>query len=73
MTIPHDLLNDLRSSPADLARMVEAMVREGRPNIMILRYAVTSLGSAARQRRQYASASWNRRAKVRIAAFADRM
>ena len=46
MTIPHDLLNDLCSSPADLTRTVEAMVREGRPNVMILRYAVTSLGTS---------------------------
>ena len=42
MTIPHDLLNDLCSSPADLTRTV----REGRPNVMILRYAVTSLGTS---------------------------
>ena len=46
MTIPHDLLNDLCSSTADLTRKVEAMVREGRPNVMILRYAVTSLGTS---------------------------
>ena len=47
MTIPHDLLNDLCSSPADLTRTVEAMVREGRPNVMILRYAV-SVGQSRR-------------------------
>ena len=46
MTIPHDLLNGLCSSPADLTRTVEAMVREGRPNVMILKYAVTSLGTS---------------------------
>jgi len=42
MTIPHDLLNDLRSSTADLTRTVEAMILEGRPYVMIPRYAVTS-------------------------------
>jgi hypothetical protein len=46
MTIPHDLLNDLCSSPAGLTPTVDAMVREGRPNVMILRYAVTSLGTS---------------------------
>jgi hypothetical protein len=41
MTIPHDLLNDLRSSTA-VTRTVEAMILEGRPYVMIPRYAVTS-------------------------------
>jgi len=35
MTIPHDLLDDLRSSPTDLARVVEAVVRDGLPNVII--------------------------------------
>jgi hypothetical protein len=33
MTIPHDLLNDLRSSPTDLARIV--VVRDGLPHVKI--------------------------------------
>jgi hypothetical protein len=33
MTIPHDLLNDLRSSPTDLVRVVEAVVRDGLPYV----------------------------------------
>jgi len=35
MTIPHDLLNDLRSSLTDLARVVQAVVRDGLPNVII--------------------------------------
>jgi len=35
MTIPDDLLNDLRSSPTDLARMVEAVVRDRLPYVKI--------------------------------------
>jgi len=35
MTIPDDLLNDLRSSPTDLARIVEAVVRDRRPYVTI--------------------------------------
>ena len=35
MTIPDDLLNDLRSSPTDLARIVEAVVRDRRPYVKI--------------------------------------
>jgi len=35
MTIPHDLLDDLRSSPTDLAGIVEAVVRDGLPYVMI--------------------------------------
>ena len=35
MTIPGDLLNDLRSSPTDLARIVEAVVRDRLPYVKI--------------------------------------
>ncbi len=35
MAIPDDLLNDLRSSPTDLARIVEAVVRDRRPYVKI--------------------------------------
>ena len=35
MTIRDDLLNDLRSSPTDLARIVEAVVRDRRPYVTI--------------------------------------
>jgi hypothetical protein len=35
MTIPNDLLNDLRSSPTDLARIVEAVVRDRLPYVKI--------------------------------------
>jgi hypothetical protein len=35
MTIPDDLLNDLRSSPTDLARIVEAVVRDRLPYVKI--------------------------------------
>ena len=42
MTIPHDLLNDLRSSPTDLARIVEAVVRDGLPYVVIPGQAVRS-------------------------------
>jgi hypothetical protein len=42
MTIPHDLLNDLRSSPTDLARIVEAVVRDGVPYVKIPVQAVRS-------------------------------
>jgi len=42
MTIPHDLLNDLRSSPTDLARIVEAVVRDGLPYVVIPDQAVRS-------------------------------
>jgi hypothetical protein len=43
MTIPHDLLNDLRRSPTDLARIVEAVVRDGVPYVKIPVQAVSSL------------------------------
>jgi len=42
MTIPHDLLNDLRDSPTDLARIVEAVIRDGLPYVMIPVQAVSS-------------------------------
>jgi len=42
MTIPADLLNDLRSSPTDLARIVEAVVRDGLPYVVIPGQAVRS-------------------------------
>jgi hypothetical protein len=42
MTIPHDLLNDLRRSPTDLARIVEAVVRDGVPYVKIPVQAVRS-------------------------------
>ena len=42
MTIPHDLVDDLRSSPTDLARVVEAVVRDGLPNVIIPVKAVKS-------------------------------
>jgi hypothetical protein len=42
MTIPHDLLNDLRGSPTDLARLVEAVVRDGVPYVKIPVQAVRS-------------------------------
>jgi len=35
MTLPHDLLDDLRSSPTDLARVLEAVVRDRLPNVII--------------------------------------
>ncbi|HKC92565.1 MAG TPA: hypothetical protein VKB81_00965 [Nitrospira sp.] len=42
MTLPHDLLDDLRSSPTDLARVVEAVVRDRLPNVIIPVEAVRS-------------------------------
>jgi len=42
MTIPHDLLNDLRSSATDLARIVEAVFRDGLPYVMIPSQAIRS-------------------------------
>jgi hypothetical protein len=35
MTTPDDLLSDLRSSPTDLARIVEAVVRDRLPYVKI--------------------------------------
>jgi hypothetical protein len=35
VSIPDDLLNDLRSSPTDLARIVEAVVRDRLPYVKI--------------------------------------
>ena len=42
MTIPYDLLDDLRNSPTDLARLVEAVVRDGVPHVTIPVEAVSS-------------------------------
>ena len=42
MTIPHDLRDDLRNSPTDLLRVVEAVVRDGLPHVMIPVAAVRS-------------------------------
>jgi hypothetical protein len=40
MTIPDDLLKDLRSSPTDLARIVEAVVRDSLLYVIIPDQAV---------------------------------
>jgi hypothetical protein len=42
MTPPHDLLNDLRSSRTDLARIVEAVVRDRLPYVVVPMQAVRS-------------------------------
>jgi hypothetical protein len=42
MTIPDELLNDLRSSQTDLARIVEAVVRDRLPYVVIPIQAVKS-------------------------------
>jgi hypothetical protein len=42
MTIPQDLLNDLRGSPTDLARLVVAVVRDGVPYVKIPTQAMRS-------------------------------
>ncbi len=42
MTVPHDLLDDLRSSQTDLARIVEAVVRDRLPYVLIPVQAVRS-------------------------------
>jgi hypothetical protein len=42
MTIPDELLNDLRSSQTDLARIVEAVVRDRLPYVVIPFQAVKS-------------------------------
>ena len=42
MTISHYLLNDLRGSSTDLARIVEAVVRDGAPYVKIPVQAVRS-------------------------------
>jgi hypothetical protein len=42
MTTPHDLLNDLRSSQTDLARIVEAVVRDRLPYVVVPMQAVKS-------------------------------
>jgi hypothetical protein len=42
MTTPHDLLNDLRSSQTDLARVVEAVVRDRLPYVVVPMQAVKS-------------------------------
>ena len=42
MVTPHDLLNDLRSSRTDLARIVEAVVRDRLPYVVVPMQAVRS-------------------------------
>ncbi|HYS92813.1 MAG TPA: hypothetical protein VEL48_05250 [Candidatus Acidoferrales bacterium] len=42
MTVPHDLLNDLRSSQTDLARIIEAVVRDRLPYVLVPVQAVRS-------------------------------
>ena len=42
MTIPDQLLNDLRSSQTDLARIVEAVVRDRLPYVVVPVQAVRS-------------------------------
>jgi hypothetical protein len=42
MTTPHELLDDLRSSRTDLARIVEAVVRDRLPYVVIPMQAVRS-------------------------------
>jgi hypothetical protein len=42
MTIPDELLNDLRSSQTDLARLVEAVVRDRLPYVVVPVQAVRS-------------------------------
>jgi len=42
MTTPHGLLNDLRSSQTDLARIVEAVVRDRLPYVVVPMQAVKS-------------------------------
>ena len=42
MTTPQDLLNDLRTSQTDLARIVEAVVRDRLPYVVLPMQAVRS-------------------------------
>ena len=42
MIVPHDLLNDLRSSHTDLVRIVEAVVRDRLPYFVVPVQAVRS-------------------------------
>lgn len=42
MTIPDDLLNDLRGSQTDLARILEAVVRDQLPYVVVPVQAVRS-------------------------------
>ncbi len=42
MTVPHDLLDDLRSSQTDLARIVEAVLRDRLPYVVVPMQAVRS-------------------------------
>jgi hypothetical protein len=42
MTLPEDLMTDLQSSPTDLARLVEAVVRDKVPYVKIPAQAVRS-------------------------------
>jgi len=64
MTIPHDLLNDLRSSATDLARIVEAVFRDGLPYVMIPSQAVRSWGA----HRAYRGLGFGRRSEGEDAA-----
>ena len=65
MTIPHDLLNDLRSSATDLARIVEAVFRDGLPYVMIPSQAASDPGSA---HRAYRGLGFGRRSEGEDAA-----
>ena len=42
MTIPNELLNDLRNSQTDLARIVESVVRDRLPYVVVPVQAVRS-------------------------------
>ena len=42
MTMPDDLMNDLRSSQTDLARLIEAVVRDRLPYVIVPIQAVRS-------------------------------
>ena len=61
MTIPHDLLNDLRSSPTDLARLVEAVVRDEPPYVKIHVQAVRSWERRAPDHWAWSPAGWQRK------------
>jgi hypothetical protein len=70
MITPHDLLNDLRSSPTDHTCTFEAVVREGCPYVMSPGHAVTSwepsgAGSLGQGRRLAGSAKRSRGPSVR--------
>ena len=42
MTVPNELLSELRSSQTDLARIVESVVRDGLPFVVVPMQAVKS-------------------------------